>query len=562
MNTSVLAYSLGQWMGSYFIPGMILLVAIAFVIVVRVMASRWKKIAPNQVGIFYGRKYKFIDNEGKTRYAGFRVVAGGGSLLWPIVEHLQLMSTAVTQVDIDEHEIPNKDNVKISARGVATFKIETTSEALHNAAEAFLGKSDEEISRIVGNILQGHLRSIIGKLDINEVLRERDIFNKKVIEESTEELKRLGIQIITLVITEVTDEYGYINALGKKAVAEAIRDAEIKTAQAQAESKRQVSDAQREADITVAQNAVKVAEAEKTRDVQKAQFKVTADTEKAKADQAFAIANAQMEKVLRVNQAQRDAAEKEAQIIVQENEAARREKELQATVIKIAEAQREQRIIQAQAEKQALIIQAEAVRESEITKAQGSKQSQTLEGEGQAAKTKSVLVAEAEGNAAKTRQALLAEAEGQAAMKGLVLKAEAEGTKQLAEALARMTADAKLILVLDRMPALMDKGGDALSKVMSAIFSSVAAPFGNIDEVRIIDVGGSGRGLNQFGSIVPNTVFQVLTSLQAQGIDVSKLLSKLGVNIEGVLENLGKKPESTEEPKNAIKVAKKTEKEE
>jgi flotillin len=559
MNTSVLAYGLG---GSYFVPGMILLVAIAFVIVVRVMASRWKKIAPNQVGIFYGRKYKFIDNEGKTRYAGFRVVAGGGSLLWPIVEHLQLMSTAVTQVDIDEHEIPNKDNVKISARGVATFKIETTSEALHNAAEAFLGKSDEEISRIVGNILQGHLRSIIGKLDINEVLRERDIFNKKVIEESTEELKRLGIQIITLVITEVTDEYGYINALGKKAVAEAIRDAEIKTAQAQAESKRQVSDAQREADITVAQNAVKVAEAEKTRDVQKAQFKVTADTEKAKADQAFAIANAQMEKVLRVNQAQRDAAEKEAQIIVQENEAARREKELQATVIKIAEAQREQRIIQAQAEKQALIIQAEAVRESEITKAQGSKQSQTLEGEGQAAKTKSVLVAEAEGQAAKTRQALLAEAEGQAAMKGLVLKAEAEGTKQLAEALARMTADAKLILVLDRMPALMDKGGDALSKVMSAIFSSVAAPFGNIDEVRIIDVGGSGRGLNQFGSIVPNTVFQVLTSLQAQGIDVSKLLAKLGVNIEEVLENLGKKTESTDESKNAIKVAKKTDKEE
>jgi flotillin len=269
-----------------------------------------------------------------------------------------------------------------------------------------------------------------------------------------------------------------------------------------------------------------------------------------------------MEKVLRVNQAQRDAAEKEAQIIVQENEAARREKELQATVIKIAEAQREQRIIQAQAEKQALIIQAEAVRESEITKAQGSKQSQTLEGEGQAAKTKAVLVAEAEGQAAKTRQALLAEAEGQAAMKGLVLKAEAEGTKQLAEALARMTADAKLILVLDRMPALMDKGGDALSKVMSAIFSSVAAPFGNIDEVRIIDVGGSGRGLNQFGSIVPNTVFQVLTSLQAQGIDVSKLLAKLGVNIEEVLENLGQKTESADESKNAVKVARKTEKEE
>ena len=193
---------------------LILFVGVAIFVVLATMASRYKKIAPNEVGIFYGRRYAFKDAEGRAQTRGFRVVAGGGSLLWPIVERLQVMSTAVTQVVIDEHDIPNKDNVKISAKGVATFKIDnTTHRSLANAAAAFLGKTDAALAEIIRNIIQGHLRSIIGKLDINEILRDRDTFNRRVVEESTDELRRLGIQIITLVIQEVNDEHGYINAL-------------------------------------------------------------------------------------------------------------------------------------------------------------------------------------------------------------------------------------------------------------------------------------------------------------------------------------------------------------
>jgi flotillin len=547
METSLLAFSIGQWLGKFFVPFMILLLVVAFLVVVRVMATRYKKIPPNQVGIFYGRKYKYKDAEGQIHYRGFRVVAGGGSLLWPIVEHLQIMSTAVTQAEIDEHDIPNKDNVKISAKGVATFKIETTAEALHNAAAAFLGKSDLDIAMIVKNILQGHLRSIIGKLDINEILRDRDAFNRKVVEESTDELSRLGIQIVTLVITEVTDEYGYINALGRKTVAEAIRDADIKTAEAQAESKKRVSDAQRTAEITVAENEVKIADAQRERDIKKAQFKTAADSEKAKAEKAFDIATAQQEKILRVAQAGRDAAEKEAQVEVQEREAERKEKELVATVIKPAEAERGKTVIQAEAEKKRLIIQAEAAGESARKKAEGEKAANTLIGEGEAAKTRAIMIAEAEGQAAKTKQALVAQAEGEAAKKGLVLKAEAEGTQKLADALAKMTTDARLILVLDRLPGLFDKGGEAMSKVAEAVFSSVAAPLGNIDELRIIDIGGTGRGLQQLSSIVPDTVFKFLAGLQVRGIDVKALLSKLGVDIDEVLQTLGQKPQTPAE---------------
>jgi flotillin len=536
---------IAAWSGEAMIALMFPLIAVAFVTGVWAIATRYKKIPPNQVGIFYGRKYKTLTPEGKLECRGFRVVAGGGSLLWPIIEHFQPMSTAVSQVEIDEHEIPNKDNVKISARGVATYKIETTEESLHNAAAAFLGKSDEELARIVRNILQGHLRSIIGKLNINDILRDRDAFNKNVVVESTEELRRLGIQIITLVIQDVTDEYGYIDALGKQSVAEAIRDANIKTAQAEAETKKQVSDANREADIQVAGNAVQVAQAERDRDVKKAQFKTMADTERAKAEQAFGIALAEQEKTLKVRQAERDAAEKEAQIEVQTKEAARKEQELEATVVKLAQANRTKQVIEAQAAKQVAVTNAEAAREAAIHRAEGERQARVYEGEGEASKTKAVMLAQAEGEAAKTKQALLAQAEGEAAKKGMVLKAEAEGTKQLAEALAKMTADAKMILVLDRLPVLLDRGGDAMSKVATSIFSSVAAPLGQIDEVRIIDMGGNGRGLDQFGSVVPNTVFKFLSALKVQGIDLKPMLTKLGVNLEELEQLLTAKPSET-----------------
>ncbi len=531
--------------GQAWFVAMTALVVVAFVVVVWAMATRYKKIPPNQVGIFYGRKYKYLDAEGKLQHRGFRVVAGGGALLWPIIEHFQPMSTGVSQVEIDEHDIPNKDNVKISARGVATYKIETTQESLHNAAAAFLGKTEDELARIVRNILQGHLRSIIGKLNISEILRDRDAFNKKVVEESTEELRRLGIQIITLVIQEVTDEFHYIDALGKQSVAEAIRDANIKTAQAEAETKKKVSDATREADIQVASNAVQVAQAERDRDVKKAQFKTIADTERAKAEQAFGIALAEQEKTLKVRQAERDAAEKEAQIEVQTKEAARKEQELEATVVKLAQANRTKQVIEAQAAKQVAVTNAEAASEAAIRRAEGERQARVYEGEGEASKTKAVMLAQAEGEAAKTKQALLAQAEGEAAKKGLVLKAEAEGTKQLAEALAKMTADAKMILVLDRLPVLLDRGGDAMSKVATSVFSSVAAPLGQIDEVRIIDMGGNGRGLDQFGSIVPNTVFKFLSALKVQGIDLKPLLTKLGVNLEELEQMLTSKPPET-----------------
>lgn len=551
MNTLVLAQLEISRLGgeNLLVPGLIGLVAFGFVAVIAAAASRYRKFAPNEVGIFYGRKYRSPD--GSER--GFRIVAGGGSMLWPIVEHLQVMNTAAFQSVIDETAIPNKDNVKINVRGVATCKIAGAPEDLNNAAMSFLGKPDEEIEEFVCNILMGHLRSIIGKLAIDEILRQRDAFNRMVVEESAEELRRLGVQVITLVIQDVSDAYGYIDALGKQAVAEAIRDADIKVAQARSQTEKLVSEANREAAVVTAENDVQTASAQRDRDVSKAQFKVAADSELARANQALNIATVEQQKVLFTREAERDAAAAEAQIKVQIQLAGRREQELVATVVKPAEAEcrrlvigaeaaRQKSVIDAQGFQQAAVLRAEADKAVTVKRAEGERDASTLSGEGEAAKNRAVLFAAAEGEAAKVRQALLARAEGEAALKGQLLEAEAEGTRKLAAALAQLSESARLILVLDRLPQLLNVGGDAAAKIATAIFSSVAAPLGQIDEVRIIDVGGSGRGLEQLSSIVPSTVFKVLAGFKAQGIDVQGLLSKLGISTDEVMKMLGDQP--------------------
>ncbi|MFA5878266.1 MAG: SPFH domain-containing protein [Candidatus Staskawiczbacteria bacterium] len=533
------AVDIAHTLGQYLIPILVILFFIAVIIMLRVMVSRYQKIPPNKVAIIFGRGTK-VGGEGQIQ--GCKVVSGGGVFVWPVFQSIDYMDTAAFRMAINETGVPNKENVGINVAGVAVCKISTSPEDLQSAAMSFLGQSQAQIQETISSVLIGHLRSIIGKLDIDGILRDRDSFNRMVVNESNPELKRMGIQIVTLVIQEVSDEHGYIAALGKRAVAEAVRDADIKVAQAQAATRMSVSQAQREASVVEAQNAVAIADAEKDRDIKRATFKAAADTELALANQALAIATAAQEQILRVAQADRDTAAADAQTKVQEAEAKRMEQQLQATVIKPAEAEKSAAIIKAEGLKQAAILEAEAQGQVVICKAEGDATAAKKLGEGMAAQTLATLTAKAQGEAAVTEQALLAKAKGEAAQKGLVLTAEAEGTKKLADALAQMTESARLILILDRLPILMDRGGEAASKVAQAVFSSVAAPFGQIDSLRIVDMGGNGKALEGLGDIVPNTVFKFLAGMQARGIDIKKVLAKLGIDadeITSMLNELG-----------------------
>lgn len=529
--------SLGQSLGGFLIPALMIMFFFAFVFMIKALASRYQKIPPNKVAIIYGKGAKASAGQGQI--SGCKVVSGGGVLVWPVIQEIAFMDTAVFKMTIQETGIPNKDNVPISIKGVAVCKISTKPEDLQSAAASFLNRSQEEIEDTISSTLIGHVRSIIAKLDIGGILRERDEFNKMVVKESTEEIKRMGIEIVTLVIQEVTDDEGYIESLGKKTVAQAKRDADILVAEAEAETAKKVSTAKKEAAIVEADNAVLQAEAEKNRDIKRAEFKRDADTKKAAGDTALAIALAAQQQTLRVAEAERDGAGIEAQIKVQEKEARRTEQELVATVIRPAEAARQAAVIRAEGEKAASILNAEAAKQVAINQAEGQSEAAKRIGEGQAAQTLCTLNAQATGEANITKLALLAKAEGDAAQKGLVLKAEAEGTEALAKALAQMTDAAKLILILDRLPNLLDRGGDAAAKVMQGVFGPVAAGLSNIDKITITDIGGTGRGVSQMGNIVPEVVFNFLAGMKARGVDVAALVSKAGINVEELIKTIG-----------------------
>jgi flotillin len=527
----------------WFLPALAVMAVIIVLVALRFAASRYKKIQPGKVGIFYGRKYPYTDSQGNKQSRGFMVLSAGGKIVYPFVEQYKELDTASFQVEISEEAIPNKDNVPVNVKGVATLKISTIPEDMANAAENFLDKTPEEINTLLKNIMLGHLRSIIGNLTIDELLRKRDEFNKKVTEESSPELRQLGFAILSLTVQDVNDTLGYIESLGKRAVAEVKREADIKVAEAKRDTDIQVSNAEKEAATAVAKNAALVAEAERDRDIAKAKAKVQSDNENAKANKALAIAEAAQDETLKVAMAKRDAAEKTAQIEVQKQEALRKEEELNASVVKQAEADRKRIQIDAEAAQKKVEIEAEAAKTKRIkeaeanaaalnTEAEAKKKSETAIGEGEAARELAKLTAAANGKKAD----LLAVAEGKTA--------DAVATEKLAEALHKLDENGKLILILDRMPVLIDKGGPALAQIAEAIFKSVAAPLGNIDNLNIVDMGGNGKGLDSLSTLVPNIVFKFFAAAKAQGVDVGGLLQKIGLDAsaaEKLLASVGPK---------------------
>ncbi len=553
-------------LGSFLVPSIILAAVIALVILGLVVASRYKTVPPNGIGVFYGRSYpySFTDSQGVTKTAkrGFHIVTGGGKILLPIVEQYQVMSTAAFQVAIEEQGVPTAKNVPVKIEAMATCRISPNPDEQANAVQAFLGKTPDAIANTVSEILRGHVRSIIAGLTVEQILRDRAEFNRRVLDESADEFKRLGIQIITLVVQDVSDEVGYIAALGKQETAGTIRDAAIATANAEKTTKIEVSNAQREASLNAAANAAKVADAEKDRDIQIAQFKVETETKKAQADMANSIAKATQEKQLRVIEADRDTAAAQAGIGVQEQKAKLRERELNATIITEANAKKAASLIDAEAQQQV----AERTAKRVEIEANGRAAATVKDGEAQATRTRAIatadadatkvrLTAEADGTRA-TQLAIAAgvEANSLATAKGTeanllatangkraALLAEAEGTEKLNEALATMSDSAKLIFILERLPNLLDKGGDAGAKMLAAVFTPLGESLGAIKNVSIVDMGGKdgGNGVAKFAGSIPEAIAGMVAKAEALGIDVKPLLKLTKIDASKLKDMIG-----------------------
>lgn len=570
--------SLTDFLSKFGVPIVVIGIAIAILGVIRLVVKNYKKVSPNEALVISGKGT--VTATGK---AGFRVVQGGATFVWPVFEKAETMRLGLMKIPVSITGAPNKDGVPVTIEAVANVKISNEQKMLMAAVERFLGMEPDEIMDIIKGVLEGTLRQILGTLTIEQIVQDREALSRRVVEVNGEELSKIGVVCDNFVISDVKDTKGYIDAMGARRVAEVKRDAAIATAEAERESIMKSSDAKRAAEQTKLNNDADIAAAQ--RDLQLKQAGYLSETAKAEAEAALAgeIAKTTTQQRLVVEQAKVRSIEAEQNTGVAVMEAALAEKKLIATLIKPAEAKRDADKISADGERQANIIraegaqrkavieatasaetlklntdaQAEAARtranaEADAAKAKaGAEQARlTAEGEGKAAadaasKRQSGL-AEAEVNKAK----LLAEAEGTRAKgeaEGAAIRAkllaEAEGIKAKNEALERMSEGARFILVLEQLPGIIDHAGDALQKAVTPMFQAIGQGIAGIDEIKIVDMGGNhdgkGGAFERFALSIPETVYRTLEKTGALKM-VMPMLNKLGFQVkDGVLTATG-----------------------
>jgi flotillin len=493
-------------------PLVILLVLLGFFIAAALFARNYIKVPPNMVAVLSGRKRKLADG----RSVGYRMVRGGAALRIPLLEKVDHLSLNVFTIPLEIKRAYTLHGVPVFVKAIANVKIRGDEASLHAAAERFLGMSVSQIQQVIFQTLEGHLRSILGTLSVEEINNDRQSFAQKLTSEAAVDLEKMGIGVDVLTIQEISDEEDYLNALGRRRTAEVKRDAVIGEAEAQRDAKIRSSVALQEGERAKYAADATIAEAQRDFQIKQAQYQAEVENEKAKAGQSGPLSEARAKQGVIAEQVKIEKTRTQEMISVQEQEVLRKQKELEATVIKPANAEREAAIVRAEASKQAAVLEAEGRRSALIALAEAEQEKRRKEGIGRAA----AIEAEGKAEAAKIEAVGLAQAkaiEAQGIAEATAILRKAEAWKQFNEA-------AKLQTILEKLPAILESS--------TGIFGAVAAPLGNIDKVVVIDQGNGVSGSSALGRLAqagPAVIVTLLQQLQALGLDVPTILQQLGI---------------------------------
>jgi flotillin len=511
-----------------FIPLIVLAVLLSALIAMWLFSRNYIKVPPNSAAVFSGRKRRLPDG----RTVGYRVIKGGAALRLPLLEKVDYIALNLMTIPLEIRRAYTVKGVPVSVKAVANVKIKGDDISLQAAAERFLGMTAGEIQKVIFQTLEGHLRAILGTLTVEEINNDRQSFAQKLTSEAATDLERMGIGVDVLIIQEISDEEGYLDALGKKRTAEVKRDAQIGEAEAMRDSKIQSSVAMQEGEKVKLDSEANISLAQRDLEVKKAQYQAEVETERARASQAGPLSGAKARQGVVAEEVRVDKVRTQEQISVQEQEVLRKEKELEATVVKPADAERTAAILKAEAAKQAAILEAEGRKMAMIALAEAEQERLRQEGVGRAA------AVEAEGRA----EAAKIEAMGLAQAKAIEAQGVAEATaiQKKAEAWKQFNEAARLQTVLEKLPAIIQSS--------AAVFGAVAAPMGNIDKVVMIEQGNGGgaSGMNRFAATAPSVIFNLLQQLEALGLNVPNLMSQLQAKPDG--NSAGSTPKRAGEP--------------
>jgi len=458
----------------YLIPILIAAVlVIVLFILISVFVGRYIKVGPDEALIVSGRKKRLPNGQ----VVGFRIVKGGATFVWPVLEVAKTISLRIMPLDVNSSAYTSQ-GVQVTVDGIAQVKIDSTQEAIATAAEQFLSLKDEEIMRIARQTLEGHLRSIVGNLTVEEINQNRDAFAQKVQELAASDLANMGLKIISFTIREISDKNGYLESLGKAQIARVQRDAVIGQAEAKRDADIKSAEAMQAGQTAKFMAETKVAEANRDKEMKVAEYQAAINEKKAEADLAYDRKKYILEQEVQKEAMQVEIVKKEKEIELQEQEAKRKEQELDATIRKPADAERYKIEITAEADRIKKSKEAEA--QSYAIKAEGAAKAEAIKAAG---------LAEAE----------IIKAKGEA---------EAEALARKAEAYKQFNDAAIAQMVIEKLPD---------------IAAAIAQPLSKTE--KIVMIGDSGA----------SKITQDITAIMAQLPETIKGLT--GVDITNILKN-------------------------
>jgi flotillin len=335
-------------------------IAIIFVFVVAAYwISRYRRCSANQVLVVYGQV-----GTGKSA----KVIHGGGAFGWPIIQSFAYLNLVPMTIDINLKSALSKQNIRVDVPSRFTVAISTDEQSMMNAAERLLGLPRQEIEELAQDIIFGQLRATIATMDIEEINSDRERFEKSVMDNIETELRKVGLSVINVNISDISDDGGYIEALGQKASTQAV-------------------------------NQAKVDSAEATRSGE-------SGSAKARQAQRIAVAEAEAQAQLGENTSQARIADSEAQLRVAEAEArkiatvAERSRAAEASM-EAYRAEQAAEVERAKAEEAKLyaekIVPSEIAKQQAILEAEAKAESEKREGIGEAERLRAVLEGQAQG---------------------------------------------------------------------------------------------------------------------------------------------------------------------
>lgn len=459
-------------------PNIFLIIVIAIVVIgfLFILGAGFVSASPGEIKVISGPR-------------GQRVLHGKTGWKIPILERVDSMTAGMISVDVKTSDyVPTNDYINVKVDAAVKVKIGTEKPELFKAATRnFLYKASDEIADEIRDTLEGHLRAIIGQMELATIVTDRSKFAETVQTNATKDLEEMGLEIVAFNIQGLTDSNGVIENLGidnteqiRKEAAKAKAKAKQEIEQQQAESDKIANDARVKADLEIAQKKNDLAK-------KQAALKAEADTETAKADAAYAIQQEIQRKEIERQTAEANIVKQEKEAEVKEREVLVRKQTLAAEIEAKADAEKYARQQAAEAER----LERQAKAEAELFETQKEAEAKRAIAEA----NKFAQLQEAE--------AIRAKGEAEAEAIRLKLSAEAEGLDKKAEA--------------------MKKYGEAaitemLVKALPDVAKAVAAPLSNVESITMY---GEGNSSKMVGDIM-TTMNQVTNGM---GLDIKDLIT-------------------------------------